>query len=98
VTVRNRYFVTYDISDDGRRTAVYKGLRGFGDHLQYSVFRCDLSPRRRAELEAAIAPLIDPVADQVLIIDLGPVDGRGETCVSSLGRDYRNPERTAVIV
>ena len=41
--MRNRYIVTYDICDDARRTAVYKALRGFGDHLQYSVFRCDLS-------------------------------------------------------
>ena len=45
--MRNRYIVTYDITDDRRRTAVYKCLRGFGDHLQYSVFRCDLVDRRR---------------------------------------------------
>ena len=53
---RNRYFVTYDISDDTRRTAVFKTLRGFGDHLQYSVFRCDLSPRQRAVMIAAVDP------------------------------------------
>lgn len=96
--MRNRYFVTYDISDDARRTAVYKLLRGYGDHLQYSVFRCDLADRRRIELEAGLAELIDHAADQVLLIDLGPVDGRAETCVSSLGRAYVNPERTAVIL
>lgn len=94
----NRYVVTYDIADDSRRTAVYKTLRGFGDHLQYSVFRCDLSDRRRVELVAAIHPLIDHGVDQVLIIDLGPVDGRAETCVSSIGRVYSNPGRTVVIV
>ena len=96
--MRNRYVVTYDITDDHRRAAVYKTLRGFGDHLQYSVFRCDLTDRRRVELVAALHDLIDHASDQVLMIDLGPVDGRASICVSSIGRAYLNPERTAVIV
>ena len=96
--MKNRYFVTYDITDDQRRTAVYKALRGFGDHLQYSVFRCDLGDRRRGELAAVLHDLSDHTTDQVLIIDLGPLDGRAETCVSSLGRSYTNPERSVVIL
>jgi CRISPR-associated protein Cas2 len=96
--MRNRYIVTYDIADDARRTAVYKTLRGFGDHLQYSVFRCDLSERRRVELAGTLHDLIDHSTDQVLIIDLGPIDGRAAICVSSIGRSYANPERTAVIL
>lgn len=96
--MRNRYIVTYDITDDRRRAAVYKCLRGFGDHLQYSVFRCDLIERRRVELIAALYELIDHATDQVLVIDLGPVDGRASICVSSIGRAYANPERTVVIV
>ena len=96
--MRNRYIVTYDITEDARRTAVYKLLRGFGDHLQYSVFRCDLSERRRVELGGMVHDLIDHSTDQVLIIDLGPVDGRAAICVSSIGRGYTNPERTVVIL
>lgn len=96
--MRNRYIVTYDITEDAVRTAVYKLLRGYGDHLQYSVFRCDLSDRRRVELVAALHELIDHDGDQVLLIDLGPVDGRASVCVSSIGRAYSNPERTVVIV
>ena len=96
--MQNRYIVTYDITDDHRRTAVYKTLRGFGDHLQYSVFRCDLGERRRIEIVAALHELIDHATDQVLIIDLGPVDGRAAICVSSVGRSYSNPERSVVIV
>jgi CRISPR-associated protein Cas2 len=96
--MQHRYIVTYDITEDSRRTAVYKALRGFGDHLQYSVFRCDLNDRRRIELTGVLHELVDHTTDQVLIIDLGPVDGRAATCVSSIGRSYRNPERSAVIV
>ena len=34
--MRTRCIVTYDISDDDRRTRVFKALRGFGDHIQYT--------------------------------------------------------------
>lgn len=96
--MRSRYIVTYDIAEDARRNAVFKSLRGFGDHLQYSVFRCDLSDRQRAQMIAVIDPLIDHDTDQILVIDLGPVDGRAERCVSALGKPYRNPERRVIIV
>jgi CRISPR-associated protein Cas2 len=96
--MRNRYIVTYDITDDPRRAAVYRALRGFGDHLQYSVFRCDLTERRRVELTGTLHDLIDHSTDQVLIIDLGPVDGRAAICIASIGRGYSSPERSVVIV
>ena len=56
--MRNRYIVTYDISDDDRRTKIFTTLRGYGDHLQYSVFRCDLSSSERVSLTAELHPLI----------------------------------------
>ena len=96
--MRNRYIVTYDITDDRRRDAVYKTMRGFGDHLQYSVFRCDLSDRLRIEMIAALHPLIDHTQDQILLIDLGPIDGRASTCIGSVGIPYTNPERTVIIL
>lgn len=96
--MRNRYFVTYDISDDDRRTRIFKVLRGFGDHIQYSVFRCDLSERERIALIAALHPLIDHAEDQILMIDLGPTDGRASSCVNAIGRRYLNPDRGAVVI
>ena len=96
--MRTRYIVSYDITDDRIRAQVYKTLRGFGDHIQYSVFRCDLSARERIELIAALHPLIDHGADQILLIDLGPTDGRAAHCVESLGRSYVPPEYLAIII
>jgi CRISPR-associated protein Cas2 len=98
VTLRTRYIVTYDISDDDRRTAVFKTLRGYGDHIQYSVFRCDLSESERATLIAVLHPLIEHREDQILLIDLGPVDGRAATCVTAIGRRYLARERTVVVI
>ena len=46
--MRNVYLVTYDIRDDRRLRAVFKVMSGFGQHVQYSVFRCELSPANRA--------------------------------------------------
>ena len=93
-----RYLVTYDVCHPKRLRRVFEVLRGFGDHLQYSVFRCDLSDRQRAAMVAVIDPLLDHDEDQVLVVDLGPVDGRASSCVYSLGRPYANPERRVIIV
>ena len=41
--MRHRYVVTYDVSNPKRLRRVFKIMRGFGDAIQLSVFRCDLS-------------------------------------------------------
>ncbi len=96
--MRNRYVVTYDISNDDRRNKVFTTLRGHGDHIQYSVFRCDLSDSERITMIATLHPLIDHKEDQILMIDLGPVEGRAATCVNAIGRRYLAPERTVVVI
>lgn len=96
--MRTIYFVSYDISDDRRLRLVYRLMRGRGDHVQYSVFRCELSDRDRAELIAELAEIIDHSADQVLLIDVGPSEGRGTECVESIGKPFVTIERRAVIL
>jgi CRISPR-associated protein Cas2 len=96
--MRNRYLVSYDISDDKRLRRVFKTMRGYGDHLQYSVFRCDLSRQELATLRAILDGIIHHAEDQVLFADLGPVDGRGAHCMEAIGRAFTCPERHAVVV
>lgn len=96
--MRNVVFVSYDICDDRRLRLVYRFMRGRGDHVQYSVFRCELSARERVELIAGLDEIIDHTADQVLFIDTGTAEGRGGTCVEALGRPFVTIERRAVIV
>jgi CRISPR-associated protein Cas2 len=96
--MRNVFLICYDVSDDKRLKRVYKAMRGYGDHLQLSVFRCELSPRERAEMIAELSPLIAHDEDQVLIIDIGPADGRASLVFEALGRAYVAPERHAIIV
>jgi CRISPR-associated protein Cas2 len=68
------FLVSYDVRDPTRLRRVAKVMQGWGDRIQYSVFRCPLSDRQRAELVASLVELIDHSEDQVLFIDLGSVD------------------------
>jgi CRISPR-associated protein Cas2 len=68
--VRNRRqwtVVSYDISDDRRRTKVMKTLEGYGQRAQYSVFECDLRPPDLARLEAKLRAIIEDESDDIRI-------------------------------
>lgn len=96
--MRNRYLVTYDVSDDKRLRQVFKRMRQFGLHVQLSVFECELSPRELALMRSAIGEIIHHQEDQVILADLGPAEGRGSECLSSMGRRYEPMQRKAVVV
>lgn len=96
--MRNVFLVCYDVSNDKRLKRVYKTMRGYGDHLQFSVFRCELSAKERAEMIADLSSLIAHDEDQVLIIDIGPADGRANLVFEAIGKAYVAPERHAIIV
>lgn len=96
--MRQRYLITYDISDPKRLRRVYKVMRGYGAHLQLSVFECDLSATERVQLEALLTEVIHDREDQVLIVDLGPSQGRGIECIQALGRAYGPLEREPLVV
>ncbi len=96
--MRHTYIITYDIADPKRLRKVYQMMRGWGDHLQLSVFECDLNPQERVELEAELTALVNHHQDQVLFILLGPSRGRGSRAISAIGARYIAPERGAIVV
>lgn len=63
--------VCYDIRDPKRYRQVYKVIRGEGDRLQYSVFRCRLDDRQTEELRWRMLKHMSP-DDALLIVDLCP--------------------------
>ena len=89
--------VTYDISDSKRWRKVFQLLKGFGHWMQLSVFQCRLTARRRSEMIAGLACLMNTAEDHVLIMDLGPAD-KVDVKVESLGKPYEAPKRRATIV
>jgi CRISPR-associated protein Cas2 len=96
--MRTVYIVAYDICDPGRLRAVYKTMKGFGDRIQYSVFRCELNEAEVVKLEASLLPLLEPAEDQVIIVPLGLPRGRYDGRIYSLGRAYKEIERKMVII
>lgn len=95
---RTAYLVTYDICDPKRLRAVFNTCRGFGQHLQYSVFRCDLVPAMKARLIAELDDIINHREDQVLIVSLGPSDGPIDAAFESVGRPYQSRPGRAIIL
>jgi CRISPR-associated protein Cas2 len=96
--MRQMYVVTYDICDPKRLRKVYKFMLGWGEHLQLSVFQCELSHRELVELRAGLARIIHHLEDQILFVDVGPVEGRGSDSISALGKPYIDVDRLAVVV
>jgi CRISPR-associated protein Cas2 len=96
--MRQTYVVAYDVSHPKRLRKVFKTMKGYGDHIQLSVFRCELTHRALVELRARLGGIIHHGEDQVLFVDVGPEEGRGSSSISSLGRAYKAPERCAIVV
>jgi CRISPR-associated protein Cas2 len=94
--MRRLFIVTYDISDAKRLRKVFKAMKGFGQHLQLSVFRCDLTDMERFEMIASLEAIIHHDEDQVLVIDLGPSEGR-DVRVDSIGRPVPKERRESRI-
>lgn len=96
--MRQTFVVSYDISCPKRLRRVYRLMRGWGDHIQLSVFRCELNPRELVQLRSELAGIIHSFEDQVLFVDVGPVEGRGSTSIRAIGKVYVAPERRAIVV
>jgi CRISPR-associated protein Cas2 len=96
--MRQTYIVSYDVCHPKRLRKVFKIMRGYGDHLQLSVFRCELNHRELVELRARLGQEIHHDEDQVMFVDVGPAEGRGRTSIGAIGKPYMHPERHAVVV
>jgi CRISPR-associated protein Cas2 len=95
------YMVCYDICGKGapaRLRRVYRILRAHGDHLQYSVFRCALTPIRLEELQSELEDVIAHDRDQVLFVPLGRADATRSWRAFTLGVAVDAPERVVRIV
>ena len=96
--MRRSYLVCYDISDDKRLRKVFQVMRGYGDHLQYSIFECQLRQADLVTLKFELAAIINHDHDQVLFVDLGPAEGRGDRVITTLGKPYTSLDSPCIII
>lgn len=91
------YLISYDISDDARWRKVYRAMRGQGDHIQYSVFRCVLTERRLAELVEKLTAIVAPSEDQILIVPLGSAEAERSWKMETIGLPLKIPEKVVKV-
>ncbi len=70
------WLVCYDVRDPVRLRRTARILEGAGERIQYSVFRCWLSPTQMNELRWNLTEVLEP-EDDVLLIPLCPRCVRG---------------------
>ena len=64
------YVVCYDITDTKRRNKIFKTLKNYGQHKQYSVFECDITKARYKEMYRELLSLMDDEEGNIRIYDL----------------------------
>lgn len=96
-TRRSHVLVSYDIADDKRRTKVFETCKDFGNHVQYSVFLCELDPREFVLLREKLRVVIHQGDDQVLMVDLGLATRDVLTQMQVLGQPYSPPGRQFIV-
>jgi CRISPR-associated protein Cas2 len=62
--------VAYDIADDRRRLRVMKMMEGYGEHVQESVFECDLERPLYLRMRKRLNELLNLRQDNVRIYHL----------------------------
>ena len=96
--MRQSYLVSYDIADEKRLRKVFKTMRNYGDHLQFSVFECQLTQADLARCRRDLALIIHHDEDQVLFVNLGPAEGRGDRVITALGLPYISMDAPCIVV
>ncbi len=57
--------ISYDVSEDKRRTKIHKILKSYGQWMQYSVFECDLTLTQYAKLRSRLTKVIECDRDSI---------------------------------
>jgi CRISPR-associated protein Cas2 len=63
------WLVCYDVHDPARLRKAARHLEGYGQRMQYSVFRCWMTPRQMQQMRWELTELL-AAEDDVLIIPL----------------------------
>jgi CRISPR-associated protein Cas2 len=66
------WLVCYDVRDPKRLRKTARHMEGYGERLQYSVFRCWMTPRESERLRWELTEILAAEDDVLLIPICGP--------------------------
>ena len=95
--IRKRYLFSYDITDDKIRNKVFKTLTGQGDHVQYSVFICELNDKELQVVIGRLSDLINHREDQIMVFDMGSTERELDLFLSTIGQDLKVAQRVQIV-
>jgi len=96
--MRRCYLVCYDIRDEKRLRRVFKVMKGYGEHWQFSVFFCALREIDRVRMQADLEAVMNLKEDQALILDLGSNEQAARDSVTSIGQGLVQLDERVIVV
>ena len=96
--MRRCYLVCYDISDAKRWRRIFRAMKGYGEHWQYSVFFCVLKEIDRVRMQSELEAELNLKADQCIIINLGADEETAREAVAVLGESLPKAQTGVVVV
>ena len=96
--MRRCYLVCYDISDAKRWRRIFRAMKGYGEHWQYSVFFCVLKEIDRVRMQSELEMELNLKEDQCIIIDLGADEEIALEAVTLIGESLPKAQTGMVVV
>lgn len=94
---RRTYICSYDVSNDKRRSRLFEVLKDHGEHVQFSLFICELSDKEYVRLVSLCRPFIHATEDQLLLLDLGSASPNWSERLEVLGKTWTPLMRCHII-
>ncbi len=96
--MRGIFIVAYDVADAKRLKLIFKKMKNWGDHAQFSIFVCHLNETELAKLKMELHAIINCHEDQVMVIHLGPEEGKAKEAIITIGRPMVTTSRSARVI
>lgn len=87
--------VVYDISNDKRRTKLFKALKNFGTPVQFSAFECLLNKKDFNDMQEVVRKITKRKKDKVRIYTLC---GSCQDAIKEIGTRQIQKKRKVIVV
>lgn len=96
--MKRSYLVCYDIRDAKRLRRVFKTLKGYGEHWQYSVFFCVLKDVDRVRMQRALEEAMNQKEDEAIIVDLGQDEEAARRAAVTIGQPLPQMAESMLVI